>query len=513
MGIYRKKLLMITPRPYQINSVDCVAKLIRDGHKRIVFQMATGGGKTVSFTYLTQRFLKIATGNILILVNREELLYQASNTFKKFGIEVDILDAKKKFRDYSKNICISMVETASRRLAKSKFFYGKVDLVIIDECHIGNFRKIYEYYPESYFIGFSATPLSSSKKFPLNDFYTDIVCSIDIDELIEINALVPNVTYTVKGIDKAGFGVRNGEYDEASMGKEFGKVRNIQNVVKAHEKHSLGLKNIIFNVNLEHNTLVNKAFLDAGYQAKELTGKSKDRKEILEWFKNTPDAIINNVGVATTGFDEPSIRTVTINRSTMSMPLWLQMTGRGARPYQDKNHFTILDLGGNAMAHGDWSSKRDWKQLFRFPVRSSGGGVAPVKECKGCEAIIAAGATICKYCGAEQARKEIGYDIEPLRLEKLDVHRIVENVKLNKHSKYSALHILKNKIINEFKNQYNSDILQEEAYEMIHNVYQSKVKEWCKIEGKRYNQWHKDTSKEWLNSELLKKYKLTFNII
>jgi superfamily II DNA or RNA helicase len=37
------------------------------------------------------------------------------------------------------------------------------------------------------------------------------------------------------------------------------------------------------------------------------TSSTEERKDILQWFKKTPDAILTSVGILTTGFDEPKI--------------------------------------------------------------------------------------------------------------------------------------------------------------------------------------------------------------
>jgi superfamily II DNA or RNA helicase len=144
-------------------------------------------------------------------------------------------------------------------------------------------------------------------------------------------------------------------------------------------------KTIIFNCNIDHSKKVNEAFGAFGYPSRHLDGEVDEhaRRATLLWFKNTPGAILNNIGVLTTGFDEPSLQTVIVNKSTMSLPLWLQMTGRGARPFPEKQFFTIIDMGGNALTHGDWSDSRDWSYEFQNPDKPKN-GEAPTKVCVGC---------------------------------------------------------------------------------------------------------------------------------
>ena len=93
-------------------------------------------------------------------------------------------------------------------------------------------------------------------------------------------------------------------------------------VVYNYEKHAKGKKTIVFNTTIEHSILVHNCFKDAGYNSRFLDSKAskEERKEVLEWFSKNDDAILNNVGILTAGFDEPSVLCVIFNRSTKSIP-------------------------------------------------------------------------------------------------------------------------------------------------------------------------------------------------
>ena len=110
-------------------------------------------------------------------------------------------------------------------------------------------------------------------------------------------------------------------------------------------------------------TLYGKKILDT-----ELTHLIKvEREEILHWFKTTPDAILTSVSILTTGFDEPTVDTIVLNRATKSLALYFQMIGRGSRILPTKNTFSVIDLGNNAARFGLWYEKIDWQYIFRVP--------------------------------------------------------------------------------------------------------------------------------------------------
>ena len=89
----------------------------------------------------------------------------------------------------------------------------------------------------------------------------------------------------------------------------------------------------------------------------------------MAWFKKTPDAILTSVGILTTGFDEPTVKTIIINRATRSLTLYHQMIGRGSRKLPNKSEFQVIDLGNNVRRFGLWQDFINWQDAFKFPDR------------------------------------------------------------------------------------------------------------------------------------------------
>lgn len=499
-----------TLRPYQKKSIDRIIKHYANGVNSVVFQLATGSGKTITSCALINRYIQKNTKNVLFLVHREELLTQFRRTMlEQHDIEPQAIMAGARYRNPKFQIYVSMVETANNRLKKTPKWFGDVGMLIVDECHIGSFNKVLQYFPNAFIVGLTATPLTASRKRPLKSMYQEIVCGIDTPELIKAGALMPNITYHIKNdIRRESFKIKNGEFDTTAMFMEYSKGKHIENCVKAYEEKVLGKKTLVFNCNVRHSEMVNDAFLSKGYRSKHLDGTTDkaERAKILKWFKDTPNAILQNIGVLTAGFDEPSVECIIMNRSTMSLPLWLQCTGRGSRPSFLKESFTIIDLGSNAITHGDWSDARDWAQLFHNPPKPGDKktGLAPVKFCVECDAIIAVSANVCEFCGAEQPKKKVNYDKDDVALvmlnNSLHLAETNEKVKQNGSNPYSTLHIIKGKIIADAKKQgveMNDTI----AYNLL-GAYQEEVRKWCKIEKKRYDDWHKTTTAKWFFEEL-----------
>jgi len=470
----------MTLRPYQETFINNIAASLRT-HRKVVAQLATGGGKTVCFSAICDRFTARNSTDILILVHREELLAQAT---KAIRLQSQAVTAGMKSIPQAR-VYVAMVETAYKRLDK----FANIGLVIVDECHIGNFTKVIEHFTQSYIIGFTATPLAARKTNPLRNYFDDIVCGIDIPDLIEQGYLCPELTYSAAQIvDRARLKMKAGDFDTAQMAAAYKAPKYIETTINAYKQHSLGRKTIIFNCNVEHSMAVNAAFQSAGFNSRHLDADSPDRSEVLQWFANTPDAILNNIGIATTGFDQPDIETVIVNKATASMPLWLQMCGRGARPHPVKLAFTIIDLGGNCITHGLWSSPRNWSNIFHNP-KKPGEGVAPVKECPDCGALMHTAVRLCDCGHVFPVIKPKDEAIEKfIQVSKaIDVKKIIESHAHNKE--YRSLFVLIEQVFNKAVRIFHN--LTHQHHAQIEKEIHELARLWCREKGKRFDQYHR----------------------
>jgi len=140
-------------------------------------------------------------------------------------------------------------------------------------------------------------------------------------------------------------------------------------LLRAYQERCKGTKTLIFNNGINTSKEVYNTFVKGGFDVRHLDSKmsAKERVEVLQWFKDKPDAILTSVGILTTGFDEPSIGSIIINRATKSLTLYHQMIGRGSRITGAKKAFTVIDLGNNAARFGLWEAPIDWMRIFKSP--------------------------------------------------------------------------------------------------------------------------------------------------
>lgn len=373
-------------RPYQNKAIIDLKNGFKQ-NKRQVLCAPTGSGKTVMFTEIVRSASQKGT-QCLILTDRTELFKQ---TCKTMSMQVQELNANTHIRSFNPHalVTVAMVETLKRRT----LFGYTPKLIIIDEAHKAAFNKVIEMYSDAYVIGATATPVG--KHF--YKYYQDIVQTIDIPDLIEEGFLSQCRAYQMQD-DFSDLETKAGEYTDKSLFNHFNNRKLYSGVVDEYVSRTMGKKCIVFNVNIEHSENMTDEFRNQGIMSECITSKTPtlERERILKAFSDGLFPVLNNCGILTTGYDEPSIEVVIMNRKTKSLPLWLQCCGRGSRIYPNKEYFTILDFGMNHDEHGMWQEPRNWQLK---PPKKKKEQAAPVKRCDHCSAINYASARVCAICG------------------------------------------------------------------------------------------------------------------
>lgn len=406
-------------REYQKKAIVKIREAFLNNQNAVILQLPTGGGKTVIFSEIAKQ--TASKGNsVLVITDRVELLKQAGGTFEKIGITANYLTSKTKQIEMG-GIWVAMVETIKRRLHRKDYvaFVQSFDLIIIDEAHKQSFNRIFEAVNEKQrIIGATATPYRSGSMKPLKNYYDTVIVGEQIPELISTDFLSPAVHYGVpiKGINSIK--ITAGEFDQKQVEKLYDDATLYGGVIKNYVKHCNNKKALLFTASIANSVKLVAEFNKNGIDAIHIDGETPKpiREQILLDFKNGKYRVLSNVGVLTTGYDEPSIEVIITYRPTRSLPLWLQMCGRGSRIFEGKEAFIILDFGENTKRHGFWDAERTWTLDLVKPPKKK--GIAPIKECPNCGALVPVNAQICEYCQHEFPQKKAKSPIEVV-LEKL----------------------------------------------------------------------------------------------
>lgn len=361
--------------PFQEQTVNTIIEelKINGSNFNLLYQLPTGGGKTVIFSEIAKKYIELWGKKVLILTHRIELSVQTSKQLDAIGVNNKIINSEvKAIPDQHEYSCfIAMVETLNNRLQEDENFIEDVGLVIVDEAHYNSFRKIFQFYQGGNILGVTATPLSSNRVLPLNDNYNKLLVGESIASLIEGQYLANAETYTYD-VNLHGLKIgSNGDFTVSSSDVVYGNYFMQEKLLFAYEEIAVGTKTLIFNPGIDTSIRVEETFKKRGFKIRHLdsTFSDKDRKEVLQWFKETKDAILSSVGILTTGFDEPTVETIILNRATRSLTLYHQMIGRGSRKLPNKDNFKVIDLGNNVRRFGIWQDYINWQDAFRFPDR------------------------------------------------------------------------------------------------------------------------------------------------
>jgi superfamily II DNA or RNA helicase len=337
----------------------------------LLFQLPTGGGKTIIFSEIAKRFIEKFNRKVLILTHRIELGKQTSNVLTEAGITNKIINSEVKQLPQQSHYqsFIALVETLNNRLQDNDQFIEDIGLVIVDEAHNNSFRKIFHYFKDVNILGVTATPLSSNKKLPLYQTYQSLIVGESISNLITQGYLCEGQTFSYD-VNLSSLRVgNNGEFTVGSHEQLYSQVIMQSKLIDAYEELGKGKKTLIFNAGILTSRSVYEAFKTKGYPVRHLdsTFSDKERVETLEWFRKTKDGILTSVSILTTGFDEPEVEVIFLNRATKSLTLYHQMIGRGSRVLPNKKTFNIVDLGNNSRRFNLWQYPIDWNHVFTSP--------------------------------------------------------------------------------------------------------------------------------------------------
>ena len=157
------------PRYYQRIAINKTLEAIAKGKKRVMFEMATGTGKTFTAFQIIQSLLSARkVKKVLYLAEREDLIEQImKQDFRPFSRYMTKIPNWN--MDSTAGVCMSLfnqMANAKERQLYEEFSPDYFDLIIIDECRRGNnndawdLRNILEYFKPAIQIGMTAMSTS-----------------------------------------------------------------------------------------------------------------------------------------------------------------------------------------------------------------------------------------------------------------------------------------------------------------------------------------------------------------
>ena len=317
----------ITLRDYQ---QECIDKITKKGKGKLLVQMATGLGKTVTFANIPRQ------GRMLILSHREELVNQPLKYFDcTKGIEM-----AKNHTNGTEEVVSASIQTMTHRL--DSFKSDDFDIIIVDEAHHAaatSYKKVINHFTPRLLLGFTATP-NRADSARLNDVFDEIIFKRDLKWGIKNGYLCDIYCKRIDiGYDLSAVHSRMGDYAPGELEKAMDGTADA--IAQAYREHAKGAT-LIFAVSVEQCHEIAKRIPGAEV----VTGQTKDRADIIRRFTNREIPCLVNCMVFTEGTDIPLVETVIIARPTQSDSLYTQMVGRGLRLHPDKDKLTLIDCVG-----------------------------------------------------------------------------------------------------------------------------------------------------------------------
>lgn len=398
----------IEARPYQIDCLRKADAALISGRRRMLFEMATGTGKTLTIAMLMKRWLKSAIiSRVLFLVDRIELGKQAKETFEEYLADWPSVILYGGRRSLEGQIVVGTLETIASQLSGNGFGHGYFDLVVTDECHrsIYNTHRATLGFFDAIHIGLTATPnpgelhcISEHERRLVRNTYIFFDCwdaakkegrptfeygiqrGINDGYLSKYRVYHAESVLTYEGAVWEGEEIRPGSWGREVESEDRLKTI-IQEYYSADAERALKRprKTIVFAVSEKQASIIERLFnrlltdedcLRIASQinrspsevrqnyAKKITcyTNNGNPRPVIDEFRYDPLPLVAvSVDMLDTGYDQKNIENLVMLRPTKSPIKYGQMRGRGSRlcPQINKTEFIIYDFVGNSKRFND----------------------------------------------------------------------------------------------------------------------------------------------------------------
>ncbi len=407
---------MIELRPYQVEVVAEIERLIATGTRRMIVVSPTGSGKTVIAAEIIRK--AVAEGKrVLVLAHRREIISQTSDKLSDNDITHGIIQAGFPTRPYEPVQVASVQTLWSRAVRTRKIEPPPCDLFVLDECHHApakTYRKIIDNYSSAVLIGLTATPCRGDGR-GLGGVFDRLVECPQVAQLIEQRFLVRTVVYAPVIPDLRGVETRNGDYVESQLADRMDRDDLVGDIVTNWHRYGERRKTVCFATGVAHSLHIASEFNKAGVRAEHLDGATPkfERDLILRRLADGETELVTNCMVLTEGWDMPPVSCCILARPTKKMGLYRQMVGRVLRPAVDKPNAIVIDHSGATYRHGFVEDRVEWtldpdrraaSPVHAARLNGSSGYSSRLLECKQCAALRVADEP-CGVCGYMPKRR------------------------------------------------------------------------------------------------------------
>lgn len=396
-------------RDYQIKAIADVYAAWEKGHRNVLLQLATGAGKTVTFSHIIANNPKPSVA----IAHRVELVSQISLTLARYGIRHTIIAAKgsireivalhmqelgKSFYDPQARCVVAGVDTLLRMDFKTPWF-KEISLVVQDEGHhplkANKWGSVAGMFPNAKGLYPTATPLRADGQGLgrwVDGIMDTLITGPSMRDLINMGFLTDyRIFAPPSDLDLSKVSISaGGDFSPPKLRSAVHKSHITGDVVAHYLRFAKGKLGVTFAVDIEAATEIATEFRKNGVAAEVISSKTPDllRSSIMNRFRKREILQLVNVDLLGEGVDVPAIEVISMARPTQSFSLYSQQFGRALRPLKDKTHAIIIDHVGNVMRHGLPDAPRFWSLERREKrSRSQAEDVIPLRTCLNAECL------------------------------------------------------------------------------------------------------------------------------
>lgn len=435
---------MFELRPYQSEAIDRAMTRVAEGHRPIICA-ATGSGKTVIAGHIARDAMQ-AGKRVLWMTGREEILRQTYKTFVELcGVDkVGVLMRDEGPWWMYPPVTVASWDTLKSRWNRSDIWHIPADVVLVDECHLSLSAvmagTIMPHYASKTVIGLTATPSRKSGR-GLGSYYTRIIQVQSVQRLIDDGFLAPCEYWAGSHVDtqKLRVDTKTRDYQERELARASMEGALIGDVIDNWLRIAKDRHTIVFGVDIAHAQALAERFQGIGVDAAVIHSKMTHgtREGISEQFRERKLQVLVNVGIATYGYDVPSINCVVLARPTKSIVLHHQMIGRGIRPKPSGDYCVVIDHADNVRRLGCIEDEIRWRldegkdaasNVTREgdPTRQRQPEMPPT-ECEQCHHVFSR-SRVCPKCGWEKPAKAA--DIQTVEADLVKVRKSRKELEL-----------------------------------------------------------------------------------
>jgi superfamily II DNA or RNA helicase len=334
-------------RPYQSAAVHAIFEAW-DTTSATLMVMPTGVGKTVVFAHVLDR---LPPGSrAMVVAHREELIWQASDKIEAVTghkPDVEMADMRAANTLYGKSRFV--VSTVQSQVAgcqgagrMSRFDPAEFSVLVVDEAHHATsptYQRVINHYrqnPNLKVLGVTATP-DRHDEAALGQIFESVAYDYEILDAINDGWLAPirQRAVAVHDLDLSAVRTTAGDLNGADLARVLEHEVDLHGIVGPSIELAAGRKTLMFAASIaQADTMCEICNRHQADSARFVHGKTpkEERRQMLADYAAGRFQFLVNVGVATEGFDDPSIVCVVMARPTKSRALYTQMAGRGTRP-------------------------------------------------------------------------------------------------------------------------------------------------------------------------------------